>query len=95
MFFIITAIAAIASTIVWYVKDVGGKYKLGLLSLMLWGATAMMFIDHLIGYIVERGELLEANLDSAILGLALIVIALTVWEVVLLLTDPAGRLRRK
>lgn len=94
MFFVIVALAAIISTLIWYIKDTEGKYKLGFLSLMLWGTTAMMFIDHLIRYIIERGELLEVNLGASLLGLVLVIVALIIWEFALLRGDPKGVLRR-
>jgi hypothetical protein len=89
-----TSLAAIITTAIWYVKSPGDKYKLGLMSLIFWGATIMWFVDHVIAYLTEGGEFLEVNLDATLLGLSVIVFALLVWEIVLLVSDPKGVLKR-
>jgi hypothetical protein len=48
MWLITTIIAAIGVTILWYVEP--KIYKLDLLSLMLWGASCMILVDHILGY---------------------------------------------
>jgi peptidoglycan biosynthesis protein MviN/MurJ (putative lipid II flippase) len=94
MWLIMTALAAIIATAVWYVKAPDDKYKLGLLSLFLWGATIMWLVDHVIAYLTEGGEFFETNLDATLLGVAVIMLALLVWEIVLLVSDPKGVLRK-
>ena len=93
MWLIITALAAIVATAVWYIKAPGDKYKLGLLSLMLWGATLMWLVDHVMAYLTEGGEFFEVNLDATMLGVTVIIVALLVWEIVLLVSDPKGVLK--
>jgi hypothetical protein len=85
---ILTSLAAIVTTIIWYAKLPGDKYKLGFLSLMFWGATLMWFVDHVIAYLTEGGEFFEINLDAALLGISVITLALIVWLIVLLISDP-------
>jgi hypothetical protein len=46
------------------------KYKLGFLSLMLWGATIMILVDHILGY--EGGAFLESKTDGLITNGALL-----------------------
>ena len=41
MYLILTAAAAIVSTVVWYAKLPDTRYRIGFLSLMYWGATLM------------------------------------------------------
>jgi len=89
-----TALAAVIATALWYVKGPEDKYKLGLLSLFFWGATLMWLVDHIMAYLTEEGEFLEVSLDATLLGLAVIVLALFVWEIVLLVTDPKGVLKK-
>jgi len=93
MWLIITALAAIIATAIWYIKAPGDKYKLGLLSLMLWGATIMWLIDHIIANLTEGGEFFEVNTDATMLGLTVLICALLVWEIVLLVSDPKGVLK--
>jgi peptidoglycan biosynthesis protein MviN/MurJ (putative lipid II flippase) len=90
MWLILTALAAVTTTVIWYVKAPDDKYKLGFLSLMFWGATLMWFVDHVIAYLTEGGEFFEINLDATLLGISVIAIALIVWVLVLLISDPRG-----
>jgi len=94
MWLIMTGLAAVIVTAVWYVKAPGDKYKLGLLSLMLWGATLMWLVDHVMAYVTEGGEFFETSLDATLLGLSVIFLALLVWEIVLMVSDPKGVLKR-
>jgi len=94
MWLIMTALAAIITTAIWYANAPEDKYKLGLLSLFFWGATLMWLVDHVMAYVTEGGEFLEINLDATLLGVAVIVLALFVWEIVLLVSDPKGALRK-
>lgn len=94
MWIISTSLAAIITTAIWYIKDPQGKYKLNTLSLILWGATLMMFVDGMMGYIKE-GSFLDINLTPAMLALVVIIVALIAWEIVLLCTDPQGVLRTR
>jgi len=94
MWFIMTALAAVVTTIIWYIKAPEDKYKLGFLSLIFWGATVMWFVDHLMAYLAEREELFEINLDATMLGLVVIIVALIVWKIALLLGDPKGVFKR-
>jgi peptidoglycan biosynthesis protein MviN/MurJ (putative lipid II flippase) len=91
---LMTALAAVITTAIWYAKAPDDKYKLGLLSLLFWGATLMWLVDHIMAYVTEGGEFLEINLDATLLGVAVIVLALFVWEIVLLVSDPKGVLRK-
>jgi len=94
MWLIMTALAAIITTVIWYAKSPGDKYKLGLLSSMFWGGTIMWLVDHVMAYLTEGGEFFEVNLDATMLGLSVIILALCVWIIVLLVSDPKGVLKR-
>jgi len=94
MWLIMTTLAAIIATAIWYVKAPEDKYKFGLLSLFFWGATIMWFVDHVMAYLIEGGEFFEINLDATLLGISVIILALLVWEIVLLVSDPKGVLKR-
>ncbi|HEY54920.1 MAG TPA: hypothetical protein G4N91_01380 [Dehalococcoidia bacterium] len=94
MWLMLTALAAVITTAIWYAKAPDDKYKLGLLSLFFWGATLMWLVDHVIAYVTEGGAFLEINLDATLLGLAVIVFALFVWEIVLVVSDPKGVVKK-
>ncbi len=95
MWLLILAFSAAITTALWYSTAEDDKYMLKFLSLMLWGATIMVFVDHLLGYLMEGGEFLEVSVDATMLGLALITAALIVWNVAVLVRDPRGVLHRK
>ncbi|MCD6571662.1 MAG: hypothetical protein J7K62_00110 [Thermoplasmata archaeon] len=91
MWLVIVSLAAAIITAIWYAVD-DGKYKLGFLSLILWGTTIMVFVDHLLGFLSEGGEFFETTGDAALLGIVLVIIAFIIWEIVLLIQDPKGKL---
>ena len=84
------ALAAVVTTIIWYVKAPHDKYKLALLSIFYWGTTIMVFIDHLVGSILEKGKFIEIGMsaESWSVGIAMVVTILVIWSVILVLTDP-------
>jgi len=90
MWLILTAFAAIVTTVIWYVHAPHDKYKLGLLSLIFWGATLMWFIDHLVIYLSEGGAFFEISLDAFFLGISVILLGLLLWIITLLISDPKG-----
>jgi peptidoglycan biosynthesis protein MviN/MurJ (putative lipid II flippase) len=94
MWLIMTGLAAIITTAIWYVKAPEDNYKLGLLSWLFWGATLMWLVDHVMAYLTEGGEFFEVNLDATLLGLSVIILALLVWIIVLLVSDPKGVLKK-
>lgn len=94
MWLILTALAAIVTTVIWYVNAPQDKYKVGLLSLAFWGATLMWLVDHIMAYLSEGGEFFELSPDATMLGVSVILFALVVWLLILLVSDPKGVLRK-
>jgi hypothetical protein len=88
MWLIILAFAAAIVTPIWYSTAEEDRYLLRLLCLILWGATIMVFVDHVMGYLMEGGEFLELTLDATVLGFAMLTAALIIWEIILVLKDP-------
>ena len=93
MWLITTLIAAIAVTAVWYLKP--KIYKLDILSLMLWGTSIMILVDHIIGY--EGGAFLELETDGLItnatlLGIIMLIPVLILWAVLLIVNKPKTKL---
>jgi hypothetical protein len=88
MWLIILAFAAAIATPIWYSMAEDDKYLLRLLCLILWGATIMVFVDHVMGYLMEGGEFLELTLDATALGFAMLTAALVIWEIIIILKDP-------
>ena len=94
MWLILTAFAAIITTVVWYVSPRRDMYKLGLLSLAFWGATIMWLVDHTMAYLSKGGEFFELSQDATMLGVAVVLVALMIWLFVLLISDPKAVLRK-
>ncbi len=95
MWLVVTSFAAILATALWYFLENDSKScKLGFLSLMLWGASIMIFVDHLIGYLTEGGEFLEISVEATVLGIVMVMVALIIWEVALLVSDPMKKLKK-
>ena len=94
MTLLLTVIAAIIATVVWYARP-QSKMKIGMLCLMYWGASLMWLVDAFIEYI-EIGEgyfaLVAANmLNDTLLGLSVIALGAVIWLALLLIK----KIRRK
>jgi hypothetical protein len=94
MWLILTAFAAIFTTVIWYIKGPEDKYKIGLLCLAFWGATIMWLVDHVMAFVTEGGEFFEISRDATMLGISTIIFALIIWLAILLISDPKGVLKK-
>lgn len=93
MWLITALIAAIAVTAAWYFTK--RNYRLDLLSLMLWGTSIMILVDHILGY--EGGEFIELETEGlitngALLGIVMLLPIFILWEIVLILTKPKAKM---
>lgn len=95
MWLVVLAMAAALSTAMWYPKAEKDVYMFKILSLILWGATIMVFVDHVMGYLMEGGEFFELSAEATVLGFVLLIAALIIWEIVLLIKDPKGVLYKR
>ena len=89
MWLVTTLIAAIAVTAIWYLKP--KIYKLDILSLMLWGTSIMILVDHIIGY--EGGAFIELETEGMItsgtlLGIVMLIPIFVFWEILLITSKP-------
>ncbi|MBR4799379.1 MAG: hypothetical protein IK047_03860 [Clostridia bacterium] len=93
-----TVFAAVICTVIWYKTAPKSEMKLGILSLMYWGASLMWFVDA----VFEYAELKEAYftpapaemLNDLFLGLSVVALGLIIWLVILLITDPRGVVKK-
>ncbi len=87
MCLLITLLAAVISTILWYVNAPDNKFQLGTLSLMYWGASLMWTVDGF--FCVAEGEpFLDLSLNDALLGFLIVICGLVAWVALLLYKDP-------
>jgi EamA domain-containing membrane protein RarD len=95
MTLLITTIAAIVTTLLWYAKS-QKQLQLGTLALMYWGASIMWFVDAIFEY-VEMGaeyftQSIQDILNDTILGVCVVVLGMLIWLVIFLVKDPKGLL---
>jgi len=97
MTLLITVIAAVISTVVWYSSEKARKLKTGVLLYMFWGASLMWLVDAVVEYLESGAEYFQPAcadmLNDAFLGLSVIALALVIWVIVLLVKDPTGALK--
>ena len=97
MCLILTTIAAVVSTTVWYCSANLREMKIGVLCWLFWGAAIMWFVDLAFEYAEEGAAVFEPALadvlNDSLLGLSVITLALVIWTVVLLVSDPKGVVR--
>ncbi len=99
MTLLITVIAAVIATVVWYASSQRDTYKLGTLSLIYWGASLMWFMDFVFEYAELRADYFVQDfadiLNDALLGVTVVTIGLIAWLVILLIKDPKGVFKDK
>ncbi len=93
MWLVTTLIAAITVTAIWYIKP--KIYRLDILSLMLWGTSIMILVDHIIGY--EGGEFIELETEGMItngtlLGIVMMIPIFVFWEILLITSKPKEKI---
>jgi hypothetical protein len=89
MWLIVLAFAATIATAIWYTQAENDKYLLKYLSLIFWGTTIMVLVDHVVPFIMEGGgEFFEVSTEATVLSGIMVVVGLAVWEGALLLKDP-------
>lgn len=97
MCLILTALAAIVSTVVWYCSASAREVKVSVLCWLFWGAAIMWLVDLVFEYAEEGAAVFEPSvadvLNDSLLGFAVITLALVIWTVVYLVSDPKGVLR--
>ena len=99
MTLLITLIAAVTVTLIWYANEKARELKTGILCYMFWGASLMWLVDAAVEYIEDGADYFLPSsgdmLNDAFLGLSVVVLALVVWVVYLLVKDPQNKLIKK
>ena len=95
MTLLITLIADVTVTLIWYTSEKARKMKTGILCYMFWGASLMWLVDATVEYIEDGADYFIPSsadmLNDAFLGLSAVVLALVVWTVYILIKDPKKR----
>ena len=103
MTLLLTVIAAVVTTAIWYSSEKARELRVGMLVFMFWGASLMWLVDAVAEFIEIRAEYFtpaaEDMLNDAFLGVSVIALALVIWIVALLIKDPkrviASKLQKK
>ena len=94
MTLLITAFAAVISTVIWYKNAPKSQMMVGVLCLMFWGASLMWLVDAVFEYAEIGAEYFapapEKMLNDLYLGLSVVALGLIIWVVILLIKDPKG-----
>ena len=98
MCLLITLIAAIISTLVWYTQAEKDIYQIKYLCFMFGGASVMWFIDAVFEYAELGAEYFAPSaqemVNDAFLGISVVVLGLLAWLVILLVKDPKGAFKK-
>ena len=97
MTLLITVIAAVISTAIWYNRK-NDDMQLHVLMFMFWGASIMWFVDAIFEYAELRAEYftpaLEDMINDTFLGFSVVALALVIWILFVLIKDPKGVVRK-
>ena len=97
MTLLITAFAAIITTVLWY-NHSESNMRLGTLSLMYWGATLMWLVDAVVEYIEVGAEYFTPDaadmLNDAYLGFSVVALGLIIWLIIVLVKGPKNTVRK-
>lgn len=98
MTLVITVIAAVAVTAVWY-SHPRDTMRLSTLMFMFWGASVMWFVDAVFEFVDLKEEYFHPSLSDVasdtFLGLSVTALALVIWVVDFLIHDPRGRVKKQ
>lgn len=94
MTLLLTVIAAVISTVVWYTSEKARALKISMLCYMFWGASLMWMCDAIFEYAELRAEYftpaIEDMVNDSFLGMSVIALALVIWVAALMIKDPNG-----
>ena len=97
MTLLITVFAAVIATLVWYTRKDLRDLKIGILCFMFWGASLMWLGDAIFEYSELQADYFTPAgadmLNDVFLGLSVIALALVIWTVIVLISDPRGTVR--
>ena len=98
MTLLITVIAAVTCTAIWYSNAKAREMKFSTLCWMFWGASLMWFVDAVVEYLEDGAAFFEPAgadmLNDLYLGLSVVALGLVIWIVVLLVKDPEKIVRK-
>ena len=92
MTLLITLIAAVIITIVWYTSPKARKLKVGLMCYMYWGVDALFeYKEQGAGYFTPATA---DMINDSFLGICVVALGTVVWLGTMLISDPEGVVRK-
>lgn len=92
MTLLVTVLAAVICTVIWYKNAPDDQLKVHILCWMFWGASIMWFVDAIFEYAeLGAGYFTPAPADmlnDLYLGFSVVALALAAWIIILLIKDP-------
>lgn len=92
MTLLLTLLAAVITSVIWYVSKQARKLYIGTLSLMFWGAGLMWSVDAIYEYIDLGTQYftpsVKTMLNDTFLGISVIVLGLIIWFAIVFFKDP-------
>ena len=99
MTLLLTLIAAVVSTLIWYLSKRARTLKIVTLLYLYWGASLMWLVDAVFEYIELRAAYftpsMEDMINDSFLGLSVVVLGLIIWVIEILIKDPENVMNRK
>jgi len=99
MTLLLTILAAVTVTVIWYANEKARKLNVGILCYMFWGASLMWLVDAVVEYMELGADYFAPAagdmLNDSFLGVSVICLALVVWIISLVVKDPNGVVRAK
>ena len=99
MTLLVSLFAALITTAIWYKRQPDNEMKLGVLCWLFWGASLMWLVDAIFEYAELGAEYFAPALkdmaNDLFLGLSVVALAMIIWLVALLITDPKGVIKGK
>lgn len=97
MTLLVTVIAAVTVTVIWYLSKEARELKISTLCYMYWGASLMWLVDAFFEYSETGADYFEPlasdMLSDLYLGLSAAVLGLVIWLITVLVKDPKGTVR--
>lgn len=97
MTLLVTVIAAVICTVIWYRTAPKDTMKVSTLCFIYWGASLMWLVDAVFEYVQLRADFFTPSVqdivNDAFLGVSAVTLGLVIWLVRLLFTDPQNVLK--
>ena len=98
MTLLVSVFAAVICTVIWYRSEQRSEMKIGVLCWLFWGASLMWLVDAIFEYAELKAAYFTPApadmLNDLFLGLSVVALALVIWLVILLVSDPKGVIRK-